>query len=195
MYSMSHDERLFYYTYDRLYNAISLSADGNLSALKHLIEVEGFNLSYCYQEYKLSAITIASMYSGKGVEDMVAYLLKHGAQPTYSALCKFAEEGNVSAMRKLFAAGLPINGQKGKQTILDFCLDLAKNQKATYGKVDPKLDDVFDFLVSMGAKTKEELNAEGRFATRRAVLKKESTLKMAKRSIKRQERKNDVKEK
>ena len=60
MYFMSHEERLFYDLYDRLCKAISLSADGNLTALKNLVEYENFDLAFCYQEYRLSAVTIAS---------------------------------------------------------------------------------------------------------------------------------------
>ena len=189
MYSMSHEERLFYDMYDRLCKAINLSADGNLTALKNLVEYENFDLAFCYQEYRLSAVTIASMQGGKGAEIMVDYLLKKGAKPTFEALCRFAEEGNVSAMRKLIAWGLPINSSKEKQTILDFCLQLAKEQKASKGGVDPRLEDVFEFLLARGAKTTAELKAEGNFAKRRAIVKKEAQVRMAKKSIKKQQRK------
>lgn len=189
MYSMSHEERLFYDMYDRLCKAINLSADGNLTALKNLVEYENFDLAFCWQEYRLSAVTIASMQGGKGAEIMVEYLLKKGAKPTFEALCRFAEEGNVSAMRKLIAWGLPINSSKEKQTILDFCLQLAKEQKTNKGGVDPRLEDVFEFLLARGAKTTAELKAEGNFAKRRAIVKKEAQVRMAKKSIKRQQRK------
>lgn len=189
MYFMSHEERLFYDMYDRLCKAISLSADGNLTALKNLIEDQNFNLDFCWQEYRLSAVTIASMQGGKGAEIMVDYLLRKGAKPTFEALCRFAEEGNVSAMRKLIASGLDINGRREKQTILDFCLQLAKEQKESKGGVDPRLEAVFDFLIDRGAKTTAELKAEGNFARRRAIVKKEAQVKMARKSIKKQQRK------